>query len=131
MIDLAVTNCCVQYKNIQLRQNVTIKKIPQLRLFKNNLGELLIDTYAKPEGTQINLSDSEQSEPMYRKRGKPVTPLPSKKRRLQGSDHMPVFSGKQSRCRQCHYKKSRISCNTCNVTLCLLANRNCFLKFHS
>lgn len=111
MIDMAVSNSWIQYKKDQIRKNVPVKNILKLRGFKNELRELLIEIYSRREATQDNTSDSEQNQPVQRKRGKPTDPLPSKRRRLQGADHMPIFYEKQSRCRQCHYKKSLITCS--------------------
>lgn len=56
---------------------------------------------------------------------------PKMKIRFDEHNHFPVLSSKSTRCKNhdCH-KITRIQCSKCNVHLCLLKNRNCFLDFH-
>lgn len=50
---------------------------------------------------------------------------------LDKMGHYPIFSKKMTRCKndECN-KKTRIHCSKCKVALCIVKNRNCFLKFH-
>lgn len=134
MLDLAVSNSWIQFKNDQIRKDIPIKKRKQLRWFKLQLGEELIDLHDNNNNRAEN-SDTEEGNidttNTRRKRGKPTTPLPSKKLRLKEAKHMPICTEKQARCRQCHYNKSKIMCNTCKIPLCLTMMRNCYLDFHS
>ncbi|CAG4929637.1 unnamed protein product [Colias eurytheme] len=133
MTDLAVTNSWLQYKKRELIKGVPVKKIQQLRSFKMELGEYLVELYSSPqtgddEGTDSGDENAESGG--KRKRGKPTTQLPSKRRRTAEAKHMPVFVESQSRCRHCHYNKSRTQCSTCNISLCLTKDRNCYMLFH-
>lgn len=132
MLDLAVTNAWLQFKKRELKREIPLKKIQQLRGFKMELGEYLIDMYTIPEAedeTSVD-SDPENLIPLKRKRGKPTTHLPSKRRRTASAKHMPEFVDTQSRCRHCHINKSRTRCTTCDITLCLTKDRNCYKLFH-
>lgn len=132
MVDMAVSNSWILYKKDKIKQHVPMKKVLQLRGFKNELGEYLIENHSRREDNIPDCSDAEEGQPpIPRRRGKPTDPLPSKRRRVQGAEHLPKYDEKQSRCRHCHYKKSRISCISCKVTLCLTSDRNCFTEFHS
>lgn len=129
MVDMPVSNSWIIYEIDQLKNNIRAKKNLQLRAFEMALGEYLIDTYPMSSSNEcFNGFDLEENIP--RRRGRPTAPLPSKRKRVQGADHMPVIADKQSRCRQYHYKKSRIHYSTCNVFLCLTM-RNCYWLFHS
>lgn len=50
------------------------------------------------------------------------------------ADHLPVFRDSRRRCVYCSQTKEEqrtfIECSTCNVSLCLVKNRNCFQEFH-
>lgn len=63
-----------------------------------------------------------------------VTPLPHDSVRTKNILHLPELppDAKPSRCRLpgCKSPKCRVKCSTCNVFLCLNANRNCFKEFH-
>lgn len=46
--------------------------------------------------------------------------------------HLPVVTNTEVRCKNENCKKKTfVFCNKCKVHLCLVNNRNCFLKFHS
>ncbi|CAK1599853.1 unnamed protein product [Parnassius mnemosyne] len=129
MMDLAVSNSWLQFKRDQIDKGVPLKKIQQLRFFKLDLGEKIIEMYTNEETVSAD-SEEEVNAPTKRKKGKPTLPLPSMKRRQQAAKHMPLFENKQARCRHCHYNKSRTKCSTCNVSLCFTKYRNCYKEFH-
>ena len=59
----------------------------------------------------------------------PSVPRPMTEVRLDKYDHFPICAEK-ARCRLCKAGQSRIKCMKCNMTLCLIPNRNCFYDFH-
>lgn len=69
-------------------------------------------------------SDEEERYEKGRNKVKPAVRFDQKK-------HFPIFSRKISRCKNedCD-KKTHIFCSKCKVHLCIVKNRNCFLKFH-
>lgn len=132
MLDLAVSNCWLLYKEVQ--QQNRVRKIEQLRAFKLQLGEVLIESNS-PVTPRYDEDDDDEaltqmSNDFKRTRGTPATPLPSKKRRTTASEHMPKFSDTQGRCRLCHENKTFFLCSTCNIRLCLTKKRNCYSQFH-
>lgn len=46
-------------------------------------------------------------------------------------NHMPAYTEKRQRCKQCKIGFSYIQCQKCNVWLCLQRERNCFNDFHT
>lgn len=78
-----------------------------------------------------------------KKRGRPVStsssspsPVPSAKRRILPSmdvrkdhiDHMPEYKT-EKKCALCS-KKTNVFCKKCQVNLCFIRERNCFVIFH-
>lgn len=75
---------------------------------------------------------SSQPDQMEIKRKKPNTSvLPPRDVRLDGFEHFPVWGRKRQRCKYSGCKgKTYISCEKCQVELCLNKNKNCFRDFH-
>jgi hypothetical protein len=128
MIDLAITNSWLMFKKQEILRGVPKIKVQQLRQFKLELAEMLVETHVDIE--PMHSSDSEPDIPK-RPRGKPPPAvIPSKIKRTSAAKHMPSCQDKQSRCRHCHYNRSRTKCTTCNLFLCLTKTRNCYMQFH-
>lgn len=66
-----------------------------------------------------------------RKKKKPKANVPPKDVRTDGIDHFPYWSNDRQRCKLPACKgKSFVTCQKCNVALCLNKDKNCFLAFH-
>lgn len=130
MLDLAVSNSWLQYKKREIKKGIALNKIQQLRSFKMELGEGLIEMHTIAREVARDSAELEPEIPLKRKKGKAKTELPSIARRTASAKHMPEFVNMRSRCRQCHYNKSRTRCSTCNISLCLTKDRNCYKLFH-
>lgn len=65
------------------------------------------------------------------KRSRASVPLPEIDVRLDCISHWPRFDDSQNRCRANCGKKTMIKCSKCNVYLCLVKDRNCFMQFHT
>lgn len=133
--DLAVSNAWVQYQENKIEKNIRKKDIRQLRSFKLSLGEQLI---FKQESDTSDNSDSDQDPTVdlpspSKKKKKSVVPLPPINRRKKHALHMPEILKIKTfkKCRQpgCG-KLCRARCTTCDIFLCLNAERNCFILFH-
>lgn len=126
-LDLALANAWLQMREVKSELKVPKKAIAQFRTFKLEFGERLIE---KNDGkTKDILSEDEE----INKNDGRKTPVPSEQCRVQGAKHLPdVTTGIQNRCRQkgCT-KKTSVFCIGCKTYLCLMGNRNCFLKFHT
>lgn len=126
-VDLAVSNSWIKYKKEKLLLNVPRHKIMQMREFKRVLGEHFIESGLN-ENDPITGDNNE-----VHKRGRPpMEPIPSKARRVHGTDHLPEMVTTQRRCRNkgCD-KKTSVMCVGCNLYLCLTTKRNCYKKFHT
>lgn len=117
-------------KKKELANGISAKKIQQLRSYKLQYGEKLIEENLLVQHQEIVEDDDEP--PVKRTPGRPgAVPIPSEARRHHGNLHLPEVNDKQQRCRNvgCD-KKSTIKCSECNVPLCLTSSRNCFKSFH-
>lgn len=77
-----------------------------------------------------------------RKRGRPSadSPLPMSKRRVANLPctdvrkdkiaHWPAKCDKRGRCRMCEKNNTNTKCTKCDVRLCFVEERNCFVNFH-
>lgn len=128
MIDLSITNSWILLKSDQRRNGS--RKIPQLRQFKLQLGEYLIEKYNQREN-EPDEENVQEVVPPKKSRGMPSVPLPSTGQRTAHAKHLPTFSTVQGRCRLCHENKTFFECSSCNVRLCITKKRNCFAAFHS
>lgn len=126
--DLSISNSWLQIKEVKKTQNIPAKDIPSYRHFKLSYGQFLIENYrVSGEGED---SDAEHTPNVATDRRRSSDP--SKEIRLKGNTHLPdITKGFQKRCAldKCT-KKSTVFCVKCHVHLCLVAGRNCFMKYH-
>lgn len=61
----------------------------------------------------------------------PFVPRPPKELRRNNGGHLPIHSEKKGRCKNCSDGYSSWKCDTCDMVLCLVPNRNCFTQFHN
>lgn len=128
-IDMALVNSWLEYKQQAEALGVQKKKILDLLGFRESVAEHLI--LFRPAPKRERPSDQNDELPLKRARfeSKPYTEM-----RYDGHDHMPLVDEKKenTRCKleMCKYK-THIYCSKCNVHLCIMKGRNCFVKFHS
>ncbi|XP_028160893.1 uncharacterized protein LOC114353207 isoform X1 [Ostrinia furnacalis] len=133
MLDLAVCNSWVSYKEDQKASGVNPKNLCS---FKMTISESLIDQYCETSSHSESDPNEDKFERQYYdpvprvKRGRRfAVPTPTYEFRHRKAKHMPEFATKVNRCKVCS-KKSWLTCKTCLVHLCLVRERNCFMKFH-
>ena len=118
-IDLTIGNSFIIFTKINNDSSVTLKKF---RLF-------LVDQLVSHK---IPIQKGRKRQPSLISRHKPQVPL--EKRRSE-SAHIPAHIEDQRRIVICSTGKNNVRtrwiCKTCNVPLCLQADRNYFLKYHS
>lgn len=127
-LDLSITNSWLAFREDQVKAKMPIKKVIQLRKFKADYGEYLIEL-----NTVLSDSESENSfsEDETNPRRVNSVATPSLRFRTHGS-HLPIITKSvQNRCRvkNCT-KKTSVKCSKCEVHLCLTADRNCYKTFH-
>lgn len=68
----------------------------------------------------------------YKRKRAGAAPLPPSDVRLDNVGHLPVHDDGRNRCKmpKCE-SRSRTMCTKCKVHLCLSAERNCFMDFHT
>lgn len=129
MIDLSITNSWIQFRNNELKNNVPRKRVQQLRFYKMEFGEKLIECNSMPAITELQ----EENIASIKRPGRPgAIAIPSNMKRRYGALHLPSVLPKQQRCRNegCN-SRSTIFCTFCQVALCLTKDRKCFVSFHS
>ncbi|XP_054279832.1 piggyBac transposable element-derived protein 3-like [Macrosteles quadrilineatus] len=131
-LDLAISNAWLCYRENEVTAGIPLKKVPQLRKFKHEYGEYLIESSSiASESEESDWLNEDEVVAETQAKKKSVKSLPSTRFRTHGS-HLPSISaGKQQRCRnpKCS-KKTSVNCLRCELYLCLTADRNCFADFH-
>lgn len=131
-VDIALVNSWLEYKKEAQQIGVQPRKIMHLWDFRQSIAQYLI-LHKDPlnRGRPVNVLEKENVP--NTKRMKTET-RPISEQRYDNFGHFPQVDGKKesTRCKleNCR-RKSRTFCIKCNVHLCLVSERNCFLKFHS
>lgn len=131
MFDLAVCNAWFQFKEIQKKKHIPNKNIPQLRVFKIELGEAMIVNNTLSSDSETDSDGYEKLEPKHSKRKVEIQPVPNENLRYHKADHLVDYVDKQNRCRKPNCKfLTTAFCVKCKIFLCCTRKRNCFLLFH-
>jgi len=134
-IDMALANSWLEYKKDCEILQVKKTKILDLLHFRQHVGEALIlsnktSSSQKKRGRPSKQAQNQlQPKRLYRPESVPVEEM-----RWDKIDHFPVFDEKPntSRCKYLFCKqKSSVLCSKCNVHLCFMRGRNCYIDFHS
>ncbi|XP_022195556.1 piggyBac transposable element-derived protein 3-like [Nilaparvata lugens] len=129
--DMACVNSWLKYKSDCFTQNVPKKDVMDLHSFKMRLAQLLIIGKKRLADSD---TDSEEERPRKKSAGRPgKVPLPPHEARTKGALHIPIAMDLPFAqcCRNPNCSgKSRVKCTECDVYLCVLNHRNCFLNFH-
>jgi hypothetical protein len=137
-VDLALVNSWLLYRADCVAKGTARRDIYQFLEFRIRIAKSYLST-TEPDTSDIdsvaesdNSSDADNPPPTKRRRI--ISALPRTPQRKSQAKHMPeIIPDKNSmRCRNVGCKKkTKIRCIACNVCLCLRAERNCFLEFHS
>ncbi|XP_064473141.1 piggyBac transposable element-derived protein 2-like [Ornithodoros turicata] len=124
LLDLAAVNSWLQYKE---------DSVLLVRSKKNILGFLEFKMAFEHHLLAVDHGDTETCDaPPTKMLKMKVTPLPPVLQRHSYAKHMPelVSQSLSPRCRNpgCQ-KRSKVRCTTCDVFLCMTANRNCYKQF--
>ncbi|CAK1592619.1 unnamed protein product [Parnassius mnemosyne] len=131
MLDLAISNSWLLYRDRQRTKGILSQKIEQFKEYKLNLGEKLITKNCPPLLTEeVDSSLENYLAPAHKKRRVDIKPLPAKKNRE--ALHLPEYTDSQMRCRKEGCKmKSTVKCICSDIYLCLVKGRNCFAEFYN
>ena len=135
-IDLAVTNAWVQYRCDEEKKTTPRRDILQLIDFRMNIAETYLAAVDEDsdDDADSDRNDGDDEDVGAVSRRRYVVPIPALPLRLSGAKHLPEMSSNSSamRCRnQGCMGKTKVRCIACNVFLCMVAERNCFLAFHT
>lgn len=131
LLDVMLINSWLLYKrNEQQRQtNSCFKKLREFRLEVAKAlclsGPSLMRKRGRPSSFVSDMLEG-------RKKKKPKATVPPVDARTDVIEHFPLWSNTRQRCKMPACKgKSYITCQKCDVALCLNKDKNCFLSFHT
>lgn len=124
--DLCVINSWIQYREDCRQLKTARKDIQDSLAFRMDIGEKFLSATV-----QTDSSDSDAPPPPTKRR---KSKTPSEYRRFSGAKHLPAIDNVKNavRCKNsgCS-KKTKFHCISCDVHLCLVADRNCFQDYHT
>lgn len=128
MIDMAIVNSLVIYNEVRVKQGE--KKVTQL-VFRQKLAEELARPWKDKAGLLVNSPCS--SSPQSSTNSSPTTSTFS---RPDTAVHLPMELDTRKNCKLCYAKykvehRAQYVCCECQVSLCIVRGRNCFLDWHS
>jgi len=124
LLDMCVVNSWLLYRRHCKQLNM--KKYISLIKFKSEIAHaLLLSGKNKPNKRGRPLSTTP---PKPKKRL--FTPRPVDDVKYDETAHWPVPIDKKQRCKHCINAYTTMTCNKCNMHLCLTKSRMCFIAFH-
>lgn len=122
-LDLAVVNSYLLYQRHadQLGQKQLIKSCKEFRMEISKSLRCVEKQRGRPSNTGVKKRNLIKS-PTYR---------PPNDVRYDNESHWPVLVENIGRCKLCADGKTKFMCFKCELHLCLKADRNCFVYFHS
>lgn len=124
-LDICVNNAWLLYRRDCSLLEEDSRTVLRLKQFRLSVAKSLFHTNKVRKGRPSNL-DAPQP---LKKIQNPVEPRPQEDSRYDTVGHFPVFQTK-GRCRHCKAGQTAVFCRKCNIRLCLVPNRNCFVDFH-
>ena len=121
---VALVNSWLLYKRHYQLLGFPVKKVLSQRRFQAQVASSLI--LVKTERKRGKLSESPV--PLSKRK---VSNLPCADVRKDKFAHWPKKSDKRGRCRLCEINNTNTVCSKCNVRLCFVEGRNCFVNFHN
>lgn len=136
-IDIAIVNSWYEYVRDTEKLKIPKSKRLDLLKFRSSIANDLVHVgrnvftnkkRGRPSQDSLTVDDS----PQPKRRNTEVRP--SNNSRLDSLDHLPEFDNKKEATR-CKFKnckgRTHIFCLKCNVHMCFVKERNCFIKFHT
>lgn len=135
LVDIAKVNAWLLYRRHYDQKNLPVEKRFTLLSFTMQLAKGLLranKSLQKPSrgrpskqslGGEIPRENSGKS-------SRCAVPTPSTDVRFDQVAHWPIPTEKKNRCCVCQAYVGMM-CQKCNITLCLLVECNCFVKFHT
>ncbi|CAH2091503.1 unnamed protein product [Euphydryas editha] len=137
-IDLAISNSWILYRQDKKNEGADPKSILQLRYFKMEIAEAIIDanidtdsSLDEPENREEGHHENQDEQHLHFRRKCVPAPIPSAAQRYRKAGHLPEVSEVQRKCRLPGCKmKTKIICTSCKIHLCLTHERSCYKLFH-
>lgn len=129
MLDLAIINAWILYKEVQLKQNPNAKVLNQ-KEFRIEISQCLCGM-GKNSQKRGRPSNEIQQQLEFRMKKCPRAVAPPKDLRQDSLDHWPSWNSKRNRCKfpGCN-GFTFVSCSKCSVFLCFNKDKNCYSNFH-
>ena len=131
-IDLALVNSWILYQRDAKVLKLPRKDVYQFLPFKLDVAQTYL---AAVDDEAVHSSgDTSDEEPPAKRRRTRTVEIPAVPQRTAAAKHLPemteVNNSMRYRMHGCR-GKSKVRCVACNIFLCMRADRNCFLKFHT
>ena len=134
LVDIAKVNGWLLYRPNFVQKNVPAKRRMSLLDFTTELADALMHTKQhptkSPRGRPPKHVSAEENETPCKRGKRASVPAPCTDVRFDEVGHWPLATKENKCCRLCH-AYVRVMCQKCNLALCLLPERNCFLNFHT
>ena len=132
-VGIAIVNGWLLYRRHMNQKGIPKKRRLRLIQFQAQIGNCLIRAGKIVERSGKRRRPSgERNETVPQKARRPAAvPLPTKEVQQDKFGHFPQFQEQQQRCHHCKDGFSTVKCSKCNIYLCLVKKRNCFVDFHN
>ncbi|GBO18512.1 PiggyBac transposable element-derived protein 2 [Araneus ventricosus] len=129
LIDLAIINAWILYKEVSLQKDPKAKVLNQ-KLFRTEVAEIFCKM-GKSGALKRGRPSNEVQRQLETKKKCPRVVVPPKDLRQDAVDHWPNWNGKRNRCKMpgCN-GFTYVSCTKCLVFLCFNKDKNCYQNFH-
>ncbi|KAE8737699.1 hypothetical protein FOCC_FOCC016835 [Frankliniella occidentalis] len=122
MLNMTLTNSWLLYKRDSLELN---QKIMPSKDFRLEIYQSWVTSCVRKAGRPGLADDTIVKKKYFTK------PRPLQEVRYDSYEHWPSWSCSQSRCSYCKKGKTYVTCMKCDVSLCFIPSRNCFVHFHA
>ena len=134
-VDLAIVNAWIGYRQDEIKKGTPQKDILQLMNFRLEVAQTYIAVAEEDSAEECDESDDEAAgSASTSRRRRRVVPVPAPALRRSGSKHLPEMTAFHHgmRCRNTGCTgKTKVRCVACRIFLCMTAERNCFLSYHT
>ena len=132
-VDLAIVNAWIGYRQDAKAKGILQKDILQLMDFRMEIAQTYLAAVDE-DSEESDTGDDEVDQAASSSRRHRVVPVPSLPARTSGAKHLPEMtqSSNGMRCRKTGCAgKTKIRCAGCKIFLCMTAERNCFMSYHT
>ena len=133
-VDLAIVNAWIGYRQDEIKRGTPQKDILQLMNFRLEVAQTYLAAAEEDSAEECEESDAEGDERASTSRRRCVVPVNAPALCRSGAKHLPEMTAFDHgmRCRNTGCTgKTKVRCVACRIFLCMTAECNCFLSYHT